>query len=191
MKKLISIVGVAALLATDVVAQTNNDLKTTVIAFEQTTASNRDLTIAAYPSYAPDIVVNGKKDSFGVGIALLTPASIIPALQDNTVAQHAFGGVRFDYLAHQAFASTVAVGMKGDVQLWGHTFTGFATSGVNIPFSGFGVKNGDLGAMAGGGGYTSLWTFTHGNLGIQLSAEKWTQFPGVVFHGGPVLRLTF
>jgi hypothetical protein len=196
------IIGVAALLATVSQAQNtppspvtpppdNTEVKHAVVEFAQLTSSNRDLTIAAYPMYAPDIVVNGKKDNFGVGLALLTPVSAINALQDNTVAKHSFVGLRFDYLAHQAFASTVGVGIKGDVQLWGHNFTGFGTAGANIPFGGFGVKNGEIGAMAGGGGYTDLYRFAHGALGIQISAEKWTQFPGVVFLGGPVLNIKF
>lgn len=172
-------------------AQTNDQIKAAAISFAQLTASNRDLTIAAYPMYAPSIVVDGKKDNFGVGIALLTPASALPPLQENAVAQHAFVGLRFDYLAHQAFASTVGVGLRGDVQLWGHNFTGFASGGANIPFGGFGVKNGQIGAMAGAGGYTDIYKFTHGALGIQISAEKWTQFPGMVYLGGPVFNIRF
>jgi len=172
-------------------ADTNSELKSAVISFEQLTASNRNLTIAAYPMYAPDIVVNGKKDTFGMGIALLTPIAALPELQDNTLAKHSFVGLRFDYLAHQAFASTVGVGVRGDMQLWGHNFTGFATGGANLPFAGFGVKNGDIGAMVGGGAYTDLWRFTHGALGIQVSVERWTQFPGVVGLGGPVLNISF
>lgn len=172
-------------------ADTNGEIKSAVISFEQLTASNRNLTIAAYPMYSPDIVVNGKKDTFGVGLALLTPIAALPALQDNTLAKHSFVGLRFDYLAHQAFASTVGVGIRGDMQLWSHNFTGFATGGANLPFAGFGVKNGDIGAMAGGGVYTDIWKFTHGALGIQVSAEKWTQFPGVVYLGGPVFNWSF
>jgi len=172
-------------------ATDNSEAKAAVISFAQLTASNRDITIAAYPMYAPSIEVNGKKDNFGAGIALLTPATVVPALQDNTIAKHSFVGLRFDYLAHQAFASTVGVGIRGDVQLWGHNFTGFASGGANIPFGGFGVKNGEIGAMAGAGGYTDIYKFTHGAFGIQVSAEKWQQFPGMVFLGGPVLNISF
>lgn len=199
MKKLIGmIIGVALLAATVSQAQTppapapdNSQIKASLVSFAQLTASNRDLTIAAYPMYAPSIVVEGKKDNFGVGLALLTPASALPALKGNVVAQHAFVGLRFDYLAHQAFASTVGVGVKGDVQLWSHNFTGFTQAGANMPFSGFGKKNGDIGGMVGGGGYTTIWQFTHGALGVQVSAEKWTQFPGMVFLGGPVFNISF
>jgi hypothetical protein len=191
MKKLSLIIGIAFAAMVTHAQDTNAELKSDVVSFAQLTASNRNLTIAAYPMYAPSIMVDGHKDNFGVGLALLTPVSAVPAFQDNTLAKHSFVGLRFDYLAHQAFASTVGVGMKGDVQLWGHNFTGFAHTGANIPFGGFGVKNGEIGAMVGGGGYTSIWKFTHGALGIQVSAEKWTQFPGMVFLGGPVLNISF
>lgn len=197
MKKLTLIIGVAAMLATVTHAQDNtppsdnSQAKTAVISFAQTVSTNRTITATLYPSYAPQIVVNGKKDNFGFGAAVLTPVSLVPALQDSTIAQHSYVGLRFDYLAGQAFASTVGVGMKGDFQLWGHNFTAFAQTGANIPFSGFGLKNGEIGAMAGGGLYTELYRFTHGSLGIQVSAEKWTQFQGEVFHGGPVFTLSF
>jgi len=190
--KTLFLIAIVALFATaQVQAQTNDQAKAAVISFEQLTASNRDLTIAAYPMYAPGIVVDGKKDNFGMGLALLTPATAVDAFQDNKLAQHSFVGLRFDYLAHQAFASTVGVGMKGDLQLLGHNFTGFAHAGANLPFSGFGVHNGDIGGMVGGGGYTTLWQFKHGALGLQVSAEKWTQFSSFVFLGGPVLNIRF
>lgn len=169
----------------------NSQIKSAVIAFAQTVSTNREITATIYPSYAPSIVVNGKKDNFGFGAAVLTPVSLVPALSDSTLAQHSFVGLRFDYLAHQAFASTVGVGMKGDFQLWGHNVEAFAQTGVNIPFSGFGIHNGDIGAMAGGGFYTEVYHFTHGSLGIQVSAEKWTQFQGYVMHAGPVFSLSF
>jgi hypothetical protein len=195
MKKLISIIiGVATSLVT-AQAQTNADnteIKHDFITFYQNVVSNRSVSIAAYPSYAPDIVVNGKKDSFGLGLAALVPAAALPVLENNVVAQHAFVGLRFDYLAHEAFASTVGVGLRGDFQLWSHDFQVFAQTGANIPFSGFGLKNGAIGAMAGSGLYTTLWhPSANISLGIQLSAEKWTQFPGVVYHGGPVFNWTF
>jgi hypothetical protein len=188
------IIGVALFAATVSYAQTNSDnsaIKSAVIGFAQTVSTNRQISATLYPSYAPSIVVDGKKDNFGFGAAVLTPVSLVPALADSAIAQHSYVGLRFDYLAHQAFASTVGVGMKGDFQLWGHNFTAFAQTGVNIPFSGFGVKNGAVGAMAGGGLYTDIYKFTHGSIGFQVSAEKWTQFSGEIFHGGPVFTLSF
>lgn len=182
----------ALLIAPFVHAQdTNAEIKGSIVTFIQNVTSNKSLTLALYPSYAPSIVVNGKKDTFGLGFAALTPVAMIPALSENVIAQHSYVGLRFDYLAHEAFASTVGVGMRGDFQLWGHNFDVFAQTGANIPFAGFGIKNGEIGAMAGGGGYTSLWTFTHGSFGLQISVERWTQFSGYILHGGPVLNVNF
>ncbi len=192
MKKLLSLI-TCALLSVSAFAQTNDNtqIKQDVIAFAQNVASNRSLTLAVYPSYAPDIVVNGRKDTFGMGVAALVPTTVVPALHGNAVAQHAFVGLRFDYLAHQAYASTVGVGLRGDMQLWGHNFEGFTQASANVPFSGFGIHNGELGAAVGGGIYTDIYTFSHGSLGLQISAEKWTQFSGFVLHGGPVLSISF
>jgi len=193
MKKLFAI-GVAALLATVSQAQSttdNSQLKTAVIAFAQNVSTNREITATVYPSYAPSIVVNGKRDNFGFGAAVLTPVSLVPALQDSTLAQHSFVGLRFDYLAHQAFASTVGVGMKGDWQLWKLNNTAFGETGANIPFSGFGIHNGEIGAMVGSGNYTMIHSWGKSKLGFQVSVEKWTQFPGVVYHFGPVFTLDF
>jgi hypothetical protein len=194
MKKLITLIGVAALLATVSYAQSttdNSQLKKAVIAFAQNVSTNREITATVYPSYAPSIVVNGKKDNFGFGAAVLTPVSLVPALADNTIAQHSFVGLRFDYLAHQAFASTVGVGMKGDWQLWKLNNTAFGETGANIPFSGFGIHNGEIGAMVGSGNYTMIHSWGKSKLGFQVSIEKWTQFPGVVWHFGPVFTLDF
>lgn len=170
----------------------NSQLKSSVLTFVQEVESNRTVSVAAYPSYAPGIVVNGKKDTFGMGVAVLVPANVIPNLQGTVVGQHGYAGLRFDYLAHQAFASTIGVGMKEEFQLWSHNVTLFQQASANIPFSGFGVKNGVLGAALGGGLVTPIWQPTP-NFGIslQVSAEKWTQFQGAVYHGGPVLSWSF
>jgi hypothetical protein len=200
MKKPITILAALCLCASLAKAQTpapapadNTAIKTAFLSFAQNVESNRSLTVALYPMYAPDIVVNGKPDTFGFGLAALVPATVIPSLSQSPVAQHAFGGIRFDYLAHQAFASTVSLGLRGDFQIKGHDFETFVHSGANIPFSGFGLHNGDIGAMIGGGAYTSLLTWGGGNgsLGLQITGEKWTQFPGPVLLGGPVLNWHF
>lgn len=170
----------------------NAELKSRAIAFAQGVESNKSIYVAVHPEFAPNITVNGKAEHFGVGVALLTEADAIPALQGTVVGTHVFGGLRFDYLAHQAFASTIGVGLKGDMQLWGHNFTGFVEGGGNIPFSGFGQQNGDLGGMFGTGGYTSLWSPSPNvHIAVQVTGERWTQFPGWVFLGGPVVHITF
>lgn len=191
-KTTLAIIGVAALLATSVSAQTNDQIKAAFLSFDQSVLANRSLSIAAYPSYAPSIVVNGKKDNFGFGLAAVTPASVVPGLQGTAVGNHGFMGLRFDYLAHQAFASTVGIGVQYELQVKGHNFDWFGHTGANIPFSGFGVHNGDIGGMVGAGGYTDLYRFsTNAGLGLQISGEKWTQFPGIVLHGGPVFNWKF
>ena len=61
------------------------------------------------------------------------------------------------------------------------------------------ARCGELGAMAGGGVYTTIVSFGKtqadgskaGSFGLQMSAEKWTQFPGVVYTGGPVINWKF
>lgn len=173
----------------------NSQAKAAVVSFYQQTATNRNLTFTLYPEYAPDIVVNGKKDTFGAGLSLLTTASQISAWADAAIAQHTFVMLRFDYLAHQAFATTGTVGFNGNVQVLGHNFDVYVEGGANIPFSGFGVKNGALGAIEGQGIHTDLLSWgtatTLGakpwHLGVQFTAEKWTQFPGMVFLGGPTI----
>jgi hypothetical protein len=177
----------------------NTKIKAAFLSFLQNVETNRTVTLAVYPTYAPGIVVNGKSDSFGVGIAALCPVSAISSFSNNTLAQHAFGGLRLDYLAGQAFASTVALGMKGDFQIYSHNVEVFAESGVNIPFSGFGQNNVNVGAMVGSGAYTSLFSFGKvqpdgtkaGSVGLFVAIEKWTQFNGEIYHGGPVLNWSF
>lgn len=192
-KVIVSLLMAAACVAAK--AQTTNSntaIEQHVLSFLQTANSNKSVTIAAYPMYAPDIVVNGKKDTFGLGLALLTPANMIPGLDGTFIGNHGFAGLRFDYLAHEAFASTIGVGLKGTMQIKGHDFMGFVHGGANIPFSGFGQNNINIGGMAGGGGYTDIHRFSsNAVLGVQASVEKWTQFPGEVFLGGPVFNWNF
>lgn len=190
MKKLI--VSLMFVATVSLAQDTNTVIKQSFITFFQGTESNGSVFIALHPEYAPSIVVNGKTGSFGLGVALLTDADAIPSLAGTMVGSHVFGGLRFDYLAHQAFASTVGAGVHGSLQLWNHTFTGFVEGGANIPFAGFGVKNGEIGGMYGAGGYTVLWQpSAKFNLALEATAEKWTQFPGEVFLFGPVVHWSF
>lgn len=170
-------------------------LKTAAISFVQNVEASRTVTLAIYPTYAPGITTA----KWGYGAALLCPASAITALESNTIAQHTFGGLRFDSIGGGFYASTVAVGAKGDFQLWGHNFTVFAESGVNIPMSGAGAENFAPGAMVGTGLNTHIYSFgkTDAN-GIKpfsfdafVCAEKWTQFSGYVLHAGPTLTWHF
>jgi hypothetical protein len=201
MKTKILIIVMASLALVSVAsAQTNSsglsnispELKDAIISFKQDVEVNRTLTVALYPTYAPEIVVDGKKHQWGAGVALLCPATAIPALEDNAVADHAFGGIRLDMLGGQFFASTVAVGFKAHVQFFGHDFVPFVESGVNIPITGAGDKNAELGAMYGSGVTTSLFAFGKanevgdkpGSINGFIAVEKWTQFKGYEAHVG-------
>jgi hypothetical protein len=199
MKKLLSIIGVAALLATSSQAQTipmpSPELKAAAISFAQNVEATRTVTLALYPTYAPGI----STAKWGYGAALICPASAITALESNGIAQHTFGGLRVDRIGGGFYASTVAVGMKGDFQLWGHNFTIFGESGVNIPMSGAGGNNLNLGAMVGSGINTHIYSFGKADdsgsqpfsLDAFVCAEKWTQFSGYVLHAGPTLTWKF
>lgn len=199
MKTKISIIGIALAAMVNIHAQdlpsVSPELKTAVISFAQNVEATRSVTLAVYPTYAPGITDN----KWGYGAALVCPTSAITALESNTIAQHAFGGLRFDSIGGGFFASTVAVGAKGDFQLWGHNFTIFAESGVNIPMSGAGDKNLSPGAMVGTGLNTHLLSFGKADatgakpfsLDAFACAEKWTQFGGYVLHAGPTLTWHF
>ncbi len=175
------------------------ELKTQIIGFAQQAYTNRDIAVAVYPSYAPNIVIDGKKDTLGLGIAVLCPASSISSLSDNTFAQHAFGGLRFDLLGGQFFASTVVFGVKGDFQIYKHDITIFGESGANIPITGAGNNNINLGAMVGTGLETEVLKFgkanvdgtKNGSLIVFGSVEEWTQFDSQVYHLGAAVNWTF
>lgn len=191
------IIGVA-LVATVTHAQDltpSPELKAAAISFVQNVESSRSVTLAVYPTYAPGITAA----KWGYGAALVCPAAAITALESNTIAQHAFGGLRIDSIGGGFYASTVAVGAKGDFQLRGHNFTVFAESGVNIPMSGAGAKDFSPGAMVGSGLNTHIYSFgktdATGRKAFSFDAfvcaEKWTQFSGYVLHAGPTLTWHF
>jgi hypothetical protein len=206
-KKLLTPFAVVALFATTGFAQVTNlnqiqatpEVKAAAISFYQGVSASHSLTVAVYPTYAPSIVVDGKKSQFGAGIAAIYPLDGINALSNNVVAKHTFAGLRFDLIGGKYFASTVALGAKADFQLWSHNFTVFGESGANIPLSGAGNNNVALGAMVGTGIETRLFSFgkpdANGvkpfSIDIFVLAEKWTLYSGEVFHGGPVLNWSF
>lgn len=172
-------------------ANVSPELKAAFLSFYQDVSAAKTVTLALYPTYSPSITTASK---WGYGAALICPVSAISALESNSIAQHTFGGLRFDSLGSQFFASTVAVGAKGDFQIYGHNFTLFAESGANIPLSGAGNNNKALGAMVGSGVDTRLFTFgknKQGSLDFFVCAEKWTLFPGYVLHGGPTITFGF
>lgn len=206
MKKLLSSICIAVFLAATSHAQVTNlpttltpEAKAAVLSFAQNVEAEKTITVAVYPTLAPSIVVDGKKNVWGAGIAAICPLDAISALSNNVVAQHAFAGLRFDLLGGKYFASTVALGAKADFQLWSHNFTAFGESGANIPLAGAGDNNIAVGAMVGSGIETRLFSFGKanasgirpGSLSVFGVVEKWTLYPGYVLHPGASLTWSF
>lgn len=152
------------------------------IGFVQGVVTNKTLTVTAYPSYAPDLTINGEKKSWGFGVAALYP-----------LGDYAFTGARLDYLGDQYWSPSVTVGCKADVQLFGHNFTPFALGGAIIPLGGAGSDNHSVGAIVGGGIYTTVWQSADKKTSVQAyyAAEHWTIFSGVVHHPGVALTFKF
>lgn len=163
------------------------------IGFAQHTSDAKSLTLAVYPSYAPGIVTDGKKDQFGFGAALLYP------VMADTLGGHGFVGGRIDFLGSQFWAPSATLGAQADVQLFGHNIRVHALGGTIFPLSGAGDKNGAVGGILGTGFSTTLAAFkkdeTHPDGRYKLSVfgatEKWTIFPGLIYHGGVALTASF
>ena len=163
------------------------ELKTSLISFVQGVSTNHSLILALYPSYAPDLNIDGKNKPWGAGFAALYP------IAPDTLGNHVYTGLRFDYLAGQFFAASADVGLKADVQLFGHTFTPFVVGGGLIPLQGGGSGNYELGAIVGGGINTAVWQSANGKLTVNLFAEyeHWTLFNSGIYHGGTALNFKF
>jgi hypothetical protein len=159
------------------------DLKSSAITFVQGASDAKVISFAVYPSYAPGIV----KDKWGIGVAALYP--IAPVTLDN----HAFTGLRLDYIGGKFFAATASVGAKADVQLFGHTFTPFVVTGAIIPIQGAGNANAEVGFIAGGGVTTTIWKSADGKKAVSLfgEVEHVTLFDGQIYHGGAAFTLHF
>jgi hypothetical protein len=179
MKKILTLIGVAALLAT-ANAQTNSSWYDGIIGFAQGTSDSKQLTVAAYPGYAPNLTLSdGTKAPWGAGIALLYPV----------LSQYAFVGARVDWLANQFWAPSLNVTLKADVQLFNHTFTPFVLGGTIVPLGGAGDANREFGAIVGTGIYTTIWRPTEAtSLQVFYAFEHWynplncdVHRPGVAF----------
>lgn len=163
------------------------------IGFAQHTSDAKGLSAALYPSYAPGIVTDGKKDRFGFGLALLYP--VLP----DALGGHGFVGGRIDFLGSQFWAPSATLGVQADLQLFNHNVRAFAIGGTIFPLSGAGDKNGAVGGIAGAGFYTTIygWSKDAANpegkyrLGAFGAAEKWTIFPGMIYHAGLALTANF
>jgi hypothetical protein len=156
--------------------------KGSIISFVQGVNTAHAISIAAYPGYAPDLKVSGVTKAWGFGVAALYP-----------LGDHAFTGLRFDYLGNSFFAASADVGVKADVQLFGHTFTPFTVAGVLTPLQGAGSDNLAVGAILGAGVTTTFWKSANGKTAINgfFECEKWTIFPGVIYRPGVAVTVSF
>ena len=157
------------------------------LGFVQGASDSKAISVAIYPLYAPDIVVDGRADKWGFGAKLTYP---INNIIEGMVGDHTYVGVRGDFLSHRFFASSVTGGVKAQFQLFGKDIVPYIESGAFIPLSGGYNLNNELGAIYGGGWTTKLLSFGKtgadgtkaGTLDLGGGVEKWTQFPGNVYH---------
>lgn len=137
--------------------------------------ASHQISVLAYPGYAPDLKVNGTSKPWGMGVALLYP-----------VGDYAFTGARLDFMGNNWFAPSVNVGLKADIQLFGYKVTPFTMAGAVMPLSGAGSQNTVVGAIVGGGFNALVWQSKDGraSLNIFAAVEKWTQYDGQIYRPG-------
>lgn len=168
----------------------NPDTKTRVISLAQGVNDAKQLSFALYPGYAPDLTINGVHKPWGFGAAALYPVY-------NAGAFSGFTGLRIDYLGDEFFAPSADIGIKADIQLhlFGRDFvvTPMAYGGMIFPLQGAGDKNMDLGAIVGGGVYSTLWQSADKRMAFTVfaAAEKWTLFDGVIYRPGAAFTFKF
>ena len=157
------------------------------IGFAQSASESKAISVAVYPLYAPEIEVNGRVDKWGLGAKLTYP---INNIIEGMVGDHTYVGVRGDFLSHRFFASSVTGGIKAHFQLFGRDIVPYIESGAFIPLAGGDNLNNELGAIYGGGWSTRLLSFGKvgadgtkpGTFDLGGGVEKWTQFPGQIYH---------
>lgn len=190
MKTKILIIGAVMLAAvTNLTAQVTlpPEVKTNALEFVQGVSAEKNITVALYPSYAPNLInKDGISDQWGAGLALTYHPQ-------GAVGQYTFAGLRLDYLGSSFWAPSVSGGLKADVQVFGFNITPLAYTGAVVPIGGAGKQNGDWGVIIGGGVKADLWHGKIAGLDAKLSvfaaAEKWTQFDGMIYHLGPALTI--
>lgn len=151
------------------------------ISFTQHAAESRQVTVAAYPGFSPDLKELGQSQ-WGAGLALL-----YPVLTDHTLV-----GARLDWLADEFWAPSVALTLQADVQLFGHNFTPFAIGGAVMPLGGAGDQNHEVGAIVGAGIYTTVWQPTpDASVQVFFAYEHWTNLDANVYRPGIALTIRF
>lgn len=156
--------------------------KAALIGFAQRANEAKTVTVALYPAYSPDLVVDGEKKQWGAGIAALYP-----------VNQYSFAGLRLDYAGGQFWMPSCTVGLKADVQILGHTVTPFTIGGAIFPISGAGERDGQVGAIVGTGFTSNIWRSKDAKTSANLfyACEKWTLFDGVTHRVGAAVTFKF
>lgn len=183
MNNKIAIIGNIALLCTATSFAASNELSqaTSVIGFAQSIAEAGNLTLTAYPSYAPDLVNgDGQKDQWGASVALTYSFS-------GDIGSHLFTGVRLDYIGSRFWAPSVTGGVSGQFQIGPQNFDVVGYGGVIKPLSG--SDDYDYGAIAGAGIKTTVKTWEKTSLSIGVASEKWSNFNGLVHHIGVMFTI--
>jgi hypothetical protein len=185
MKKTLTTVLIGlALLATATAQEITNTVSKRFVEFAQGASTFKSLTFAVYPSYAPELVTGGKKDLFGFGATALYP-----------LGNFAYTGLRVDYLGHEFWAPSINIGLKADVQIFGVNVTPMTYTGAIVPLSGAGNQNREVGYIIGGGASVSIWKGKafgkDASFALAAAAEKWSNFPGNVYHIAPVFTISW
>lgn len=182
MKKLILTIGSALLLAATTVQAA---WYTNLVSLNEGVNEAKQLTIAVYPGYAPDLTISGVSKPWGVGLAALYP-----------IGSYSFIGARIDYLGDSFWAPSATVGLQASVTLFGRLHvTPFTIGGVIVPIAGAGSQNGEVGAIVGAGFHANVWSGTifgkEAGLNIFYAAEHWTIYSGVIHRPGVALTIHF
>ena len=194
--KLTVIIGVILAMAViNVAAQSETgSAKDRAIAFAQEMKDAGNLAVTLSPCYAPDVKDKaGNASQWGVSLAATY------TFQDG-LGKFLFTGMRLDYLGNELWAPSVNGGLRADVQIFGHTITPVAYTGVVFPLSSLQDQVGSVGFIAGTGFKAELWHGTlfkkEASLFAGFAAEKWamqddTRFSGVIYRGFVGLKVRF
>jgi hypothetical protein len=173
----------AVLLACTGYSQTNTPADSSWFQLARGASDAGQITVAVYPGYAPGLLVDTgefelKKKEWGMGMALLYP-----------VGDFVLVGGRLDYMADEFWMPSVTLGLKADIKLFNKLIvTPFTIGGAIMPLSGAGEANHDVGAIVGGGIYSTVWNWhdskgvSKGGLQVFYAAEYWSLWDGVIIH---------
>lgn len=188
MKQFLLTIGLAAFLPlalpTTTHAQASDVAFSNIVAFLDASSQAKELTLAIAPSYAPDLMVDGKKAPWGLSVAAMYPVLTAGILTGET-------GVRMDWLADNLFAPELNVQFQTTMR-WFDTVdvTPFVVTGAIFPFGQAGADD-TVGAIVGGGIGVRLFTYKSMTVSAGYEVERWTCFPGLIHHVGGALTIRF